>query len=118
LLLHAPLRVDAEVLAGRLPEPVETTAYFVIAEALTNVVKHAGASHACVRAFVAADGLEVEVSDDGRGGADPARGSGLIGLSDRVGAAGGSMSVSSPPGAGTRLTVTLPIEESGMHVRP
>ena len=112
LLHNTPLPVDAEVSVERLPQAVETTAYFVIAEALTNVIKHAGASRAGVRALVAGGRLEVEVSDDGRGGADPANGSGLVGLIDRVDAAGGSMSVSSPAGAGTRLTVTLPIDQS------
>jgi signal transduction histidine kinase len=119
LLDDTPLPVDAEVsLDERLPEAVETTAYFVIAEALTNVIKHAGASRARVRAVAAGNRLEVEVSDDGRGGADPADGSGLMGLIDRVDAAGGSMSVSSPAGAGTRLTVTLPIDQSEMRERP
>jgi signal transduction histidine kinase len=118
LLHHIPLPVDAEVSLERLPEAVETTAYFVIAEALTNVMKHAGASRAQVRALAVGDRLEVEVSDDGRGGADPANGSGLMGLIDRVDAAGGSMSVSSPAGAGTRLTVTLPIDQSEMQEGP
>jgi PAS domain S-box-containing protein len=118
-LLHdTPIPVDAEVLGERLPEAVETTVYFVIAEALTNVMKHAGATRARVRALAAGDRLEVEVSDNGRGGADPANGSGLMGLIDRVDAAGGSMSVSSPAGAGTRLTVTLPIDQSKMQERP
>ena len=70
------------------------------------------------RSFTAGDRLEIEVSDDGRGGADPANGSGLTGLIDRVDAAGGSMSVSSPAGAGTRLTVTLPIDQSEIQERP
>jgi PAS domain S-box-containing protein len=118
LLHNTPLPVDAEVSPERLPEAVETTAYFVIAEALTNVIKHAGASRARVRALAAGDRLEIEVSDDGRGGADPANGSGLMGLIDRVDAAGGSMSVSSPAGAGTRLTVTLPIDQSKMQEPP
>jgi PAS domain S-box-containing protein len=117
LLHHTPLPVDAEVLVERLPQAIETTAYFVIAEALTNVLKHAGASRARVRALAAGDRLEIEVSDDGRGGADPTNGSGLTGLIDRVEAAGGSMSVSSPVGAGTTLTVTLPIDQSKMQER-
>jgi PAS domain S-box-containing protein len=117
-LLHdTPLPVHAEVPLERLPQAVETTAYFVISEALTNVIKHAGASRARVRALAAGDRLEVEVSDDGRGGADPANGSGLLGLIDRVDAASGSMSISSPAGAGTRLTVTLPIDQSEMQER-
>jgi signal transduction histidine kinase len=112
LLAHIALPVQAEVLAGRLPEAVETTAYFVIAEALTNVIKHAGADRAQVRALAAGDRLEVEVCDDGRGGAEPAKGSGLIGLADRVAAVGGSMSVTSPLGAGTTVSIALPIEQS------
>jgi PAS domain S-box-containing protein len=118
LLQDTPLPVDAEVPLERLPQAVETTAYFVIAEALTNVIKHAGARRARVRALAVGDRVEVEVSDDGRGGADPANGSGLTGLIDRVDAAGGSMSVSSPAGGGTRLTVTLPIDQSEMQERP
>jgi signal transduction histidine kinase len=115
---HTPLPVDAEVLVGRLPEPVETTAYFVIAEALTNVVKHAGAGRARVRVDTVGDRLEVEVSDDGRGGADPAGGSGLTGLIDRVEAVGGIMSVRSRLGAGTTLSIVLPIEEPEACERP
>ena len=115
---HVPLRVDAEVLADRLPERVELTAYFVISEALTNVVKHAGAGRARVRGVLDAGRLRVEVSDDGQGGADPAAGSGLVGLADRVDAAGGTMSLISRPGAGTTLSIELPIDlpESEEHV--
>jgi signal transduction histidine kinase len=108
---HVSLPVQAQVLAERLPEPVEITAYFVAAEALTNVVKHAGATLARVHAFIAEGRLEVVVSDDGHGGADPAGGTGLIGLTDRVAAAGGTLSLSSPPGAGTTLSVALPIDQ-------
>jgi len=111
LLGHVSLPVHAEVLPGQLPEPVQTTAYFVIAEALTNVIKHAGDDRARIRALAAGDQLEIEVSDDGRGGADPSVASGLIGLADRVDAARGSMSLTSPPGAGTKLSVVLPIEQ-------
>jgi PAS domain S-box-containing protein len=117
LLDNTPLPVDADLPVERLPQAVETTAYFVIAEALTNVIKHAGASRARVRALAAGNRLEIEVSDDGRGGADPANGSGLTGLIDRVEAAGGSMSVSSPVGAGTKLAVTLPIDQAKMEGR-
>lgn len=118
LLRHTPLPVDAEVDVGRLPELVETTAYFVIAEALTNMIKHASASRARVRAETVGDRLEVEISDDGRGGADPARGPGLTGLIDRVEAVGGTMSVTSPPGAGTTLSISLPIEEPDTREPP
>jgi signal transduction histidine kinase len=85
-------------------------AYYVVAEALTNVAKHAGAS--VVRVDVdAEDGLvRLDICDDGVGGADPARGSGLVGLKDRVEAAGGSLRVESRPGQGTRLLAELPID--------
>jgi signal transduction histidine kinase len=97
----------------RLPEPVERTAYYIVSEALTNAAKHAQAS--TVRVAVAAgDGvLVLSVRDDGRGGADPRRGSGLIGLTDRVDALAGTIQVASPIGGGTTLRVTLPIENSG-----
>jgi signal transduction histidine kinase len=95
---------------GRLPERVEVTAYYVVAEALTNVAKHAGAS--LVRVEVAAqDGrVRLGVRDDGVGGADPARGSGLVGLKDRVSATGGTLRVDSRPGQGTSLLVELPLD--------
>jgi signal transduction histidine kinase len=109
LVSHLALPVDTELLAGRLPEPVETAAYFVIAEALTNTVKHAGAGRARVRAIAIGDRLELEVADDGRGGADPAWGPGLTGLADRVETVGGSMTGDSPPGAGTTLSAVLPL---------
>lgn len=109
LRAHVPLTLDAEVLVDRLPERAELTAYFVISEALTNVVKHAGARRARVRAVLDADRLQVEISDDGHGGADPAAGSGLVGLADRVDAAGGTMSLTSPPDVGTTLSIELPI---------
>jgi signal transduction histidine kinase len=94
----------------RLPAPVEVAAYYVVSEALTNAAKHADASAAQV-AVEAHDGLlELSIRDDGRGGADARRGSGLIGLADRVDALGGTIDVTSPIGQGTRLHVTLPIE--------
>jgi signal transduction histidine kinase len=93
---------------GRLPEPVELAAYFVAAEALTNVAKYAQASEATVRVW-RDDGLAViEIADDGIGGADDARGSGLRGLADRVEALEGSLQVRSPAGAGTVVTAKLP----------
>jgi signal transduction histidine kinase len=103
-----PVRLHIQ-LEGRLPEPVEIAAYYVVSEALTNTAKHAGASVADVR-VTAADGvLRVCVSDDGRGGADLAGGSGLIGLKDRVEALGGRISLHSPPDAGTTVEITLPL---------
>ena len=108
---RAPFPVEiAEVPAGRLPETVEAAAYYLIAEALTNVAKYARASAARVRIVAASDAsVLVEVSDDGVGGADPAGGSGLRGLADRVEALGGSLEVASPAGAGTSLRATIPV---------
>ncbi|WP_089016859.1 sensor histidine kinase [Micromonospora coriariae] len=95
-------------LDGELPEIVETTAYFVVSESLGNVARHAGANRAEVRLTRTGGELVVEVSDDGRGGADPARGSGLTGLADRVAAADGRLLLSSPPGGPTLVRVELP----------
>jgi signal transduction histidine kinase len=95
----------------RLPEPVEVAVYYVVSEALTNTTKHAHASAVHV-AVEARDGvLELSISDDGSGGADPTRGSGLTGLADRVDAVGGTFKVASPVGQGTTLLITLPVEE-------
>jgi signal transduction histidine kinase len=106
LVDRVALPVSDDVLAERLPEPLEITAYFIVAESLTNVVKHAGASRARVRAERRGDVLRLEVSDDGRGGA--AR---VVGLADRVAAFGGTLTIASPPGEGTTLVAELPIEE-------
>ncbi|TCB94405.1 sensor histidine kinase [Micromonospora zingiberis] len=95
-------------LARPLPEAVETTAYFVVSEALGNVARHAAATGVEVRLSDTGRVLVVEVTDDGRGGADPARGSGLTGLADRVAAADGRLLLSSPPGGPTVLRVELP----------
>jgi signal transduction histidine kinase len=107
---RAPIAVElTEVPEERLPEPIEAAAYFVIAEALTNVVKYAHATSATVR--VARDNgcAVVEIADDGIGGADPGRGSGLRGLADRVSALDGNMELDSPAGAGTRLRAEIPV---------
>ncbi len=96
----------------RLPSAVEATAYFVVAEALTNAIKHAGASRVEVTTSLADDRLRVEVKDDGRGGADPAHGTGLTGMQDRVAALGGTIRIDSSPGAGTQLEVDLPCASS------
>jgi signal transduction histidine kinase len=103
-----PIPVDTDVAVGRFSEPVEAAAYFVAAEALTNVIKHAGARHAWVRAHTTARDLVIEVHDDGVGGARP-HGSGLVGLSERVAAFGGRLRVDSPPGAGTHISGVIPI---------
>jgi signal transduction histidine kinase len=107
--------VDVEVRAdlnGRLPPAVEATAYFVVAEALTNTAKHAAAQRATVSARQAEGRLLIEIIDDGTGGADIATGSGLRGLEDRVAALGGTLRVSSPAGAGTTISVELPCASS------
>ena len=104
--LDLPVRVD--IPRTRLPAEIEASAYFVVAESLTNVVKHAHAGRAEVRAAVDDGVLRVEIDDDGVGGADP-WGTGLVGMADRVTALGGRLEIDSPPGAGTRVTVTLPL---------
>lgn len=95
-------------LDGRLPRLVESTAYFTIAEALTNTQRHAQASRATVHLVRRGNSLTVEVSDDGRGGAAPERGSGLRGLADRVTALGGRLEVDSRADGGTRIIATIP----------
>jgi signal transduction histidine kinase len=109
LVGHVDVPVRTDVLPERLPATVETTAYFVVAEALTNVVKHAGAGSASVNAAIARDALHLEVRDDGVGGADYIRGSGLAGLAERVADSGGTITVASPLGKGTTIVVELPI---------
>ena len=105
----APLPVDTHLaVPGRLPAPVEVTAYFVVVEALANVAKHSGARRAHVAAWVVGGRLLLDVRDDGRGGADPSRGSGLVGLADRVAAVDGAVALSSPPGGPTLLHVEIP----------
>ncbi|BBX03989.1 hypothetical protein BST36_02010 [Mycolicibacterium moriokaense] len=103
-----PVELDLQV-ANRLPPAIEAAAYYVAAESMTNVAKHAGASFIDLSAVVQDDHLLMTIHDDGAGGADPSRGSGLIGLVDRVEALGGSLTVDSPPGAGTTLRIAVPL---------
>lgn len=111
---QAPIPVTVHTgLSGRLPAHVETVAYFVTAEALTNVFKHSGATTAVVTADRRGDTLVLQVRDDGRGGADPARGSGLTGLADRVSVVRGRLFLSSPAGGPTLIRVELPCDRSG-----
>src|SRR4051812_32214441 len=98
-----PFRVDFAISSSRLPERVEVTAYFLIAESLTNAVKHAGASHVKVDVHVTEGRAVIDISDDGIGGADATAGSGLHGLADRVDAVEGQLAVSSRDGAGTHV---------------
>jgi signal transduction histidine kinase len=110
---RSPLPVELdESIDGRLPAPVEATAYFVVAEALTNAVKHAAAGRAVVQAWTTDDRLHLEIADDGRGGAVIDDGSGLRGLEDRVTALGGSFDLASPVGGGTTIAVELPCASS------
>ena len=103
-----PVTLSVEV-PGRLPEPVEVAAYYVVCEALANTAKHSGARAAEVGVRVLDGALVVRVLDDGAGGADEARGSGIVGLRDRVEALGGTMAVASPVGGGTAIRVELPV---------
>ena len=110
---QAPFPVTVySALTGRLPGQAENTAYFAAAEALVNAAKHSGAATASVTARAGDGVLVLEVRDNGRGGADPARGSGLTGLADRVAVAGGRMLLSSPPGGPTVLRVEVPCTSS------
>jgi PAS domain S-box-containing protein len=94
----------------RLPDPIEAAAYYVVAEALTNTAKHAQASEVSLGAHVEEGNLRLRIQDDGIGGANAAKGSGLIGLKDRVEALGGHIQVSSPPGIGTTLQLNIPLD--------
>jgi signal transduction histidine kinase len=105
------LPVEVDVPGERFPAEIEASAYFVVAEALTNVVKHSHAGRAEVRARVKDGMLRVEVRDDGVGGADPG-GHGLVGLGDRVTAMGGQLVVESPENGGTLLAAKLPVPAS------
>jgi signal transduction histidine kinase len=103
------LPVDVRVRAPRLPAPTEITVYFIVAEALANVVKHAHATHATVDVALDGDVITIAVRDDGRGGADPAKGTGLTGMSDRVDANEGTLTITSPPGRGTIVHAVLTV---------
>jgi signal transduction histidine kinase len=110
LISRTPLSVELELLDGRLPEPVEAAAYYVVSEALANVAKYAEASSVAVSIASVNGHAVVEIADDGIGGADPAKGSGLRGLVDRVEALDGHLEVESPLGKGTRVRVEIPCE--------
>jgi signal transduction histidine kinase len=118
LARRSAIRVELEAPPdGRLPEQLEVAVYYVVSEALTNAAKHARASVVRV-AVEQQDGvLDLSIRDDGAGGADPGRGSGLIGLRDRVEAMGGTLVVESPVGAGTSLHVALPVRDLELQHR-
>jgi signal transduction histidine kinase len=104
-----PVELDVSV-QQRLAERVEVAAYFVVSEALANAAKHAHASVARIRVEAGNGVLALRIHDDGVGGADPARGSGLVGLTDRVEALGGKIAITSRAGEGTSLQVELPVD--------
>jgi PAS domain S-box-containing protein len=112
LASRSPIPVEIETPDEALPQPVEAAAYYVIAEALANVVKYARASAATVRVEREDECARITVVDDGAGGADPTKGSGLRGLTDRVAALEGTLEVDSPPGEGTRITAEIPLHAS------
>lgn len=109
------LDLDAE---QRLPEPVEAAAYYVVSEALTNAAKHAHASVVNVELDTHDANLQLAIRDDGIGGADLSRGSGLVGLSDRIEALGGTLQVTSPAGTGTTLLIEVPLGVESSAVSP
>ena len=113
LARRSAIPVELDIRAdARLPESVEVAAFYVVSEALANTAKYAQASVVHVDIEARDRALRVSVRDDGVGGADPARGSGLLGLKDRAEAIGGTVSLQSPPGAGTALSVELPLDDS------
>jgi PAS domain S-box-containing protein len=110
---RAPVPVHVDIPERRYPASVESAAYFVAAEALTNVAKYARASTARITATHSADRLVLAIEDDGAGGANPSPGSGLSGLQDRLAALDGTLSVDSPPGAGTRIRAEIRVRPAG-----
>jgi PAS domain S-box-containing protein len=119
LAARLALPVELDIVATRLPRPIESSVYFFCSEALTNVVKHARAGFASVRVALQDDRCTVEVRDDGIGGAVPrAQGSGLTGLRDRIGALHGAMEVSSPVAVGTTLRAWIPLPVTPLPVTP
>jgi signal transduction histidine kinase len=110
LTQHLPIPIGLDVHAEPLPDEVATTAYYVASEAIANAVKHARATRIDVRIARCDGRLEVQVSDDGRGGATLAAGSGLAGLSDRVEAIGGALALRTEAGRGTTVEATVPCE--------
>jgi PAS domain S-box-containing protein len=112
LVARTPVPVDVDVCEGRLPPAVEAASYYVVAEALTNVAKYSNASGASVEVTREDGRVVIQVTDDGTGGADPARGSGLRGLADRVAALDGVLSVESTAGQGTRVRAEIPVADA------
>ncbi|MGW6025751.1 sensor histidine kinase [Streptomyces sp. NPDC055099] len=105
---RSPVPVDTDLDLPRLPEPVESAGYFATREALTNIARHSNAPRAHIRARHEGEALRIDVRDEGDGGADPARGTGLTGLADRIAVLDGTLTVTSPPGGPTVLSVEIP----------
>jgi signal transduction histidine kinase len=112
-----PVELDLRA-ERRPPEPVAVAVYYAVAEVLTNAVKHAHASVVHVELDTNGEILRLAVRDDGIGGADPAQGSGLVGLSDRIEALGGTLTVASPADRGTTLLIEIPVESQGSSGGP
>jgi signal transduction histidine kinase len=116
---RSAVRVELDLnVERRLPEPVEVAAYYVVSEALTNAAKHAHASAVNVDLDTDDGLLQLAIRDDGIGGADPGRGSGLVGLSDRIEALGGTLQITSPAGTGTTLLIEVPLAGQNSAVSP
>jgi signal transduction histidine kinase len=109
LTVGCKMSVTLDVSPLELPEQIELAVYFIVSESLTNANKYADADAVAIRVAPVGEGLLVEIVDDGSGGADPASGTGLRGLADRIEALGGSLEVDSTPGAGTRVSARLPL---------
>jgi signal transduction histidine kinase len=108
LARRSAVPVELDLRAGRLSGPVEVAAYCAVSEALANAAKHAHASVVQVELDARDEIVRLAIRDDGVGGADPAQGSGLVGLSDRIEALGGTLDVTSPAGGGTSLLIEIP----------
>jgi signal transduction histidine kinase len=113
LMVGSEIPMTLDVAADELPDDLELAAYFIVCESLTNARKYADANAVGVRVALVADALLVEVVDDGSGGADPASGTGLRGLADRVDALDGRLEIDSPHGVGTRVSALLPLRPPG-----
>jgi signal transduction histidine kinase len=119
LARRSPVPVELDLRSEqRLPEHVEVAAYYVVSEALTNAAKHAHASVVHVELDTHDAVLQLAIRDDGLGGADPKQGSGLVGLSDRIEALGGTLEVTSPAGNGTTLLIQIPVDSQNSAVSP
>ena len=118
LRIPLPTEVEIDLPDGGLPPPVESAAYFAVAEALANVIKHSEATRTWVRLRHADGRLSIEVGDDGKGGADPSRGTGLRGIQRRLAPFDGTLGLASPPGGPTILTMELPCESSSPRTSP